>query len=185
MDEQHKQALARGRREGRIVRSYLQGLEEGGKSAQGSDPEWLALELRRIETRLAGGVDPLERLELIQKRTEIERQLAAPRPDTSFEELEQGFVAVIVGYATRKGISYWALREVGVPDAVLARAGVQPDRDHPAVRLAAQRGGAEPGMLQEGSESRPAGRTRSPERTAAERLTGMLGDLLGDERPNE
>jgi len=185
MDEQHKQALVRGRREGRSVRSYLQALEEGRKSAEGNDPAWLALERRRIETRLAGGVDPLERLELIQKRTEIEHQLAAPEPDTSFEELEQCFVAVIAGYATRKGISYWALREVGVPEDVLARAGVQPDRDHPAVRLAAQRGEAEPAMPWERAKSKPGGGTRSPERTAAERLTGMLGDLLGGETPGE
>ncbi len=185
MDDQHKESLARGRREGHIVRSYLRALEAGSKSAEGSDPEWLALERRRIETRLAGGVDPLERLELIQKRTEIERQLAGPQPGTSFEELEQGFVAVIAGYATRRGVSYWALREVGVPGDVLERAGVQPDRDHPAVRLAAQRGEAEPAMPWERAASEPWGGTRSPERTAAERLTGMLSDLLGDETPSE
>lgn len=183
MDDQHKEALARGRREGHIVRSYLRALEEGDEQAERADSESLAFEFGRIETRLAGGVDPLERVELIQRKTEIERELTTARPSTSLEDLEHRFVSVIRSYATRKGLSYWALREVGVPDGVLARAGIQPDRDHPAVRRAAQRGEAEPRVLSEGSASSHEVRLRSPERKAAESLTGMLGHLLGNEKP--
>ena len=181
MSDEHKEALARGRVEGRIVRSYLRALDEGDEGADRADPESLAFELRRIETRLADGVDPLERLELIQRKTDIEREPTAPQPSASLEELEMDFVAVIRSYALRKGLSYWALREVGVSHEVLSRAGLEREGEHPAARLAALRGETEPQVLPEGSGSTSEGPPRSPEREASESLTGMLADLLGDE----
>jgi len=39
-------------------------------------------------------------------------------------ELEEEFVRVAKGYAARKGISYIAFRQIGVPAAILREAGI-------------------------------------------------------------
>jgi hypothetical protein len=71
--------------------------------------------------RLAAASDPLERLDLIVRRNELAAQLAEPVDDGS---AEAEFVEVAAAYSQRKGISWPAWREVGVPAEVLRRAGV-------------------------------------------------------------
>ncbi len=43
---------------------------------------------------------------------------------TDLAELENGFEKVAKGYAERKGITYSAFRQIGVPAAVLKKAGI-------------------------------------------------------------
>jgi hypothetical protein len=62
-------------------------------------------------------------LELVQKRLDVERQLAVPTVD--LEGLEVGFVEYAGSYGERKGITYAAWREVGVPASVLKAAGIR------------------------------------------------------------
>ena len=50
--------------------------------------------------------------------------MSAPAETTDISELEDAFVEVAVSYSGRKGITYSAWREVGVPAATLKRAGI-------------------------------------------------------------
>jgi hypothetical protein len=72
--------------------------------------------------RASNESDPLKRVELVQKRLDAEKELAAPTVDR--EALEAGFVESAASYGERKGITYPAWREVGVPASVLKAAGI-------------------------------------------------------------
>ena len=67
---------------------------------------------------------PIRRVQLVQERIDLERALSAPAEITDISELEDAFVEAAVSYSGRKGITYSAWREVGVPAAVLKRAGI-------------------------------------------------------------
>ena len=66
----------------------------------------------------------MARLALVQERMDLDAALAAAETTVDLTALEDGFVEAAAGYGERKGISYAAWREVGVPAAVLKRAGV-------------------------------------------------------------
>ena len=67
---------------------------------------------------------PLKRVQLIQRRMELERALEALDEEVDITELENAFVDVVAAYSKRKGISYAAWREMNVPVAVLKRGGI-------------------------------------------------------------
>lgn len=46
-------------------------------------------------------------------------------PSLDLDGLEKDFIANAAPYAARKGLSYAAFREVGVPPAVLSKAGIK------------------------------------------------------------
>jgi hypothetical protein len=77
-----------------------------------------------IEDKLPGA-DPLSRLQLVQERLNLERELAAADTAVDLSALEEEFVAAAGPYGQRKGISYAAWRESGVDPSVLRRAGVR------------------------------------------------------------
>lgn len=181
MSDEHKQALAQGREHGRVVRAYLAALDQSAEGGSSTAAESIAFELRRIEGRLADGADPLERVHLLQRRNELEREAGAGPPDDALAQLEERFVAVAADYSRRKGLTCWAFRETGVPAEVLSRAGIDRDREHPAVRLAAQRGDASAIAGADDPASRHPTSTPSPELAAARSLTGVLAELLEDE----
>ena len=68
---------------------------------------------------------PVQQLQLVQERMDLEAELEAMQTKVDLSELEDEFVAVAATYGARKGISYAAWREVGVDAAVLKRAGVR------------------------------------------------------------
>jgi hypothetical protein len=72
--------------------------------------------------------DPIKWLELIQKRLDLEERLSDQGVDVDLAQLEADFVAAAAGYAERKGISYSAFRESGVPAATLKAAGIRRTR---------------------------------------------------------
>jgi hypothetical protein len=63
-------------------------------------------------------------VKLIQERFNLSRELETMDSQVDLQSLEDGFVGVASSYSVRQGISYAAWREVGVPAAVLKRAGV-------------------------------------------------------------
>ena len=67
---------------------------------------------------------PIREVELIQQRLDIDAQLAQIDQATRLGELEEAFVKVAASWSKRSGIGAAALREVGVPARVLARAGL-------------------------------------------------------------
>ncbi|MDW3220045.1 MAG: hypothetical protein R8F63_15645 [Acidimicrobiales bacterium] len=124
MTDEHKAALAEGRAQGRAVRAYLEALEaHKPKRGRKRTPESMRARLAAIETTLAEA-DPMTRLRLVQERLDLESAIEAAETTVDLSALEDGFVAAAAGYGQRKGISYAAWREVGVPASVLKRAGV-------------------------------------------------------------
>lgn len=124
MSNEHKNALALGREQGRAVRRYLEALElHRPKRGRKRTPESIQKQLTAIEEKLAA-VDPLTRVQLIQQRMDLQQELASKSATVDLGALEGDFVKAAADYGQRKGISYAAWREAGVDAAVLKKAGI-------------------------------------------------------------
>ena len=124
MSEAHKQALAEGRRRGHAVRAYLDFLDREKKRGPKVAREDLQDRVDELAAQADAEPDPVARLELVQRRLDAETELANRRDEESLEDLVAAFVEVAKEYSDRKGITYTAWRELGVPAAVLRDAGV-------------------------------------------------------------
>ncbi|MCC5951073.1 MAG: hypothetical protein JJU45_03155 [Acidimicrobiia bacterium] len=124
LTDEHKAALAEGRAQGRAIRSYLKAIEAGtGQRGRKRSPESIRKRIETLNEDIAHAED-VKRLSLVQERIDLERQLAATEQADDLPELEAEFIKYAAGYSERKGISYAAWREVGVPAAVLRSAGI-------------------------------------------------------------
>ncbi len=123
MSDDHKEALVRGRREGRIVKTYLQALRSRrpGRPVTG---ESVKARIAGLEERIEAETDELRRLELVQARIDAEEQLEALTKTVDMGQIEGEFIEVAKDYSDRKGISYPAWREAGVPAPILKKAGI-------------------------------------------------------------
>lgn len=123
MSDEHKAALKQGRLEAREITAYLAAL---GTRRRGRPVtrESLSARIAELGARIEREPNPLKAVELRQERLEVEARLAAMGAAVDMEALEAGFVRYAKGYAERKGISYAAWREAGVPAAILKRAGI-------------------------------------------------------------
>ena len=83
--------------------------------------------LERIEAELPDA-SPVQRLQLVQERMDLEQELASSGETVDLSALEAAFVDAAKGYSERKGISYAAWREAGVPAATLKAAGISRGR---------------------------------------------------------
>ncbi len=127
MSQEHKDALAEGRRQSRAIKAYLSAIKSK-KPGRPVNRESLEARLQRVASQLAGAEDPLESVELVQLRLDLESQLARMGDAGNMDELERGFVESAQAYSERKGITYTAWREIGVPAAVLRKAGIKETR---------------------------------------------------------
>ena len=124
MSKEHKAALAEGRDQGRSVRRYLEALEaHKPRRGRKRSPESLKKRLDDVETEIATA-DPLKRLHLVQERLDLQNALEASESKVDLDQLEKDFVKSAAPYSERKGITYSAWREVGVPANVLEKAGI-------------------------------------------------------------
>jgi hypothetical protein len=124
MTDQHKAALAEGRAQGRSVRVYLEALEaHRPKRGRKRTPDSIRKRLERIDADLATA-DPLRRLHLVQERLDLEQERQAMEGKVDLAAVEADFVQAAKPYGQRKGISYSAWRELGVPAATLKKAGI-------------------------------------------------------------
>ena len=124
MTDSHKQALAKGREEGRAVRYYLEALEaHRPKRGRKRTAETIQKRLAAIEGQLADA-DALTRLQLVQERMDLQAELETKNAKVDLSALEAAFVKAAKGYSQRKGITYAAWREAGVDAAVLKKAGI-------------------------------------------------------------
>ena len=124
MTDEHKAALAEGRRQGRAVRAYLEALEQHKpKRGRKRTPESIRAQLAKIEATI-DDADPVKKLQLIQDRIDLGSELEKLENKPDLSGLEQDFVDAAKGYSERKAISYAAWRELGVEAAVLKRAGI-------------------------------------------------------------
>ena len=124
MTDAHKAALAEGREHGKIVSNYLDALEaHKPKRGRKATPESLNERIAKTDAQIAGARGS-ERLALIQHKMDLQAQLRRIEHTTVITDLEQNFVKVAKTYAKRKGLTYAAFREAGVPANVLKEAGI-------------------------------------------------------------
>ena len=127
LSPEHKAAMAEGRTESRIIKSYLEALRRT-KTTLGrpKTTDSVNNRLEKINQTLETKIDPLKRLNLLQERIELAKELKRIEENSTdlVAELEPEFIAVAKSYGQRKGISYAAWREFGVPAAVLKAAGI-------------------------------------------------------------
>jgi hypothetical protein len=124
MSTEHKAALAEGRDQGRAVRRYLEALEaHKPRRGRKRTPDSMKKRLSAVEAEIATA-DPLKRLHLVQERLDLQAALGANESKVDLGQLEKDFAKAARPYSDRKGISYSAWRELGVPAAVLDKAGI-------------------------------------------------------------
>ena len=124
MSDEHKAALSEGRSESRAVRNYLEALDQHRpRRGRRRTRESVEKRLAAVEAELTGA-SALQRLRLVQERIDLTRELEQSESAVDLTALEEAFVKTARRYADRKGISYSAWRELGVPAEVLARAGI-------------------------------------------------------------
>lgn len=108
MSDEHKAALAEGRSQVRAVRRYLEALESNQpKRGRTQSAESVQKRLDRIASEIESA-DPLRRLALTQKQSNLGNELAAGDSAVDIASLEESFLAATARYAARKGISYQA-----------------------------------------------------------------------------
>jgi hypothetical protein len=100
------------------VRRYVDAVKAGPPPASRRVRAAAQRRLAEIEDQLTRA-PPMHELVLVQERHDL-LALAA------WYDIEDAFVAVARVYGRRHGIAHRAWREVGVPDAVLRRAGIRP-----------------------------------------------------------
>jgi hypothetical protein len=123
MTDEHKAALAQGRKEGRAVKQYLKmvGSRRPGRPVT---KESLEKRISTLAEKINGEEDPLKKLELIQSRIDAEDQMAELTDTVDTASVEKEFVEVAKSYSERKGITYSAWREAGVSAQTLREAGI-------------------------------------------------------------
>lgn len=124
LTDEHKAAMAKGRRQARAVRDYLEALEYERRPGRPITRDSLQERIQKYHREIEEEEDPATRVDLIQKRLDAEEQLKELNDRPDLDALEQEFKKVVEDYSERKGISYTAWREAGVPAAVLRDAGV-------------------------------------------------------------
>lgn len=145
MSDERKAALAKGREQGRAVREYLAALDEKRQGRQ-VDPDKLAEKIAHARDLIEGEPDPAKRVEHIQKRLDLEAQQAEASGRVDLEALKQEFISAAKEFSERKGITYNAWREAGVPSppsrqpASPAPAARAPPEAHGLKYFAAHRG---------------------------------------------
>src|SRR5690606_2919593 len=127
MSDEHKAALAQGRRESRAIKAYLEAL----RSRRPGRPVTAESVRKRIEVineRLETEEDPLKQLELRQEKIDAEATLKEVESKEDLDALEKAFIEAAKSYSERKGISYAACRPQGGTARVRKGAGIPRSR---------------------------------------------------------
>ena len=124
MTKEHKEALAVGRTESKVVRDYLDALRANKpKRGRKRTPESIKSRLKAIDAELED-CDPLTEVKLVQERMDLEQELEGMAGGVDLTSLEADFVKVAKNYSVRQGISYAAWRAVGIEPGTLQKAGI-------------------------------------------------------------
>lgn len=128
MTEEHKAALAQGRRESKAIKGYLEAIGVPKRRGRPVTPEALEAKITAIDEKIRNENDPLARVDLYQARIDAQAALDAMTATVDHDALETGFVEHAASYSERKGITWPAWREAGVSADVLKAAGVRRTR---------------------------------------------------------
>lgn len=124
LTQEHKDAMALGRKQGRVVAAYLDRLSENKpRRGRKRTVESITKRLAAIEKELASA-SMLKSLALLQEKERLSSEKANFEDKKTLADLEKEFVKVAKEYADRKGISYTIFRDVGVPPETLKKAGI-------------------------------------------------------------
>lgn len=124
VSDDQKVAMAEGRAQSRTLAPYLEALEtHKPKRGRKRTPESINRRLTAIDRELERG-NQIKRLSLVQERLDLLKERENLDHDVDLSAYEEAFVANAKSYGDRKGISYEAWRQLGVPPAVLKRAGI-------------------------------------------------------------
>ena len=124
MTAEHKNALAEGREQSRHVRAYLEALEaHKPKRGRQRTPATIRKQLTDVEAALPGATG-LKKLELAQRKIALANELESKSVIVDLSTLRQNFIKHAKAYSQRKGYSYAAWREAGVPAEDLKAAGI-------------------------------------------------------------
>jgi len=128
MTDDHKAALAQGRAEARAIKPYLAVATAPKKRGRPVTRASLEDRIATLDKKAQTEDDPLARVELIQARIDAQKSLDDLGTAADLEALESGFVEYAADYSDRKGITWTAWREAGVPAATLRKAGIKQTR---------------------------------------------------------
>ncbi|MEN3271580.1 MAG: hypothetical protein V7636_341 [Actinomycetota bacterium] len=124
VSDEHKAAMAEGRTQSRAISQYLDALEiNRPKRGRKRTVESIDKRLAAIADEF-GTANALGRLSLIQERMDLLTEKESMNGEVDLSGLEAEFVKAAKPYSHRKGISYAAWRELGVPADVLKKAGI-------------------------------------------------------------
>jgi hypothetical protein len=123
MSDEHKAALAQGRREARAIKGYLEALGSR-RPGRPVTPASLKKRVDELGRKLEAEPNPLRAVEIRQQRLDAEKALVDAETAADISDLERDFAKHAKSYSDRKGISYAAWRQSGVPAAVLKKAGI-------------------------------------------------------------
>ncbi|MSW99998.1 MAG: hypothetical protein F2694_09060 [Actinobacteria bacterium] len=127
LSPEHKAAMAEGRTESRLIKSYLEAIRRTKPTAgRPRTSESVNNRINKVNQILDSKLDPLKRLSLLQERIDLAQELKRIEDNSTdlVAELEPDFIIAAKSYSERKGISYAAWREFGVPASVLKAAGI-------------------------------------------------------------
>ncbi|CAB4529530.1 unannotated protein [freshwater metagenome] len=119
--------MAEGRTESRLIKSYLEAIRRTKPTAgRPRTSESVNNRINKVNQILDSKLDPLKRLSLLQERIDLAQELKRIEDNSTdlVAELEPDFIIAAKSYSERKGISYAAWREFGVPASVLKAAGI-------------------------------------------------------------
>ena len=128
MSDEHKAALAQGRRESKAIKAYLVAISIPKRRGRPITPEMLEAKIETIDQRILDETDVLARVDLFQARIDAQEALDQMAAVVDLDALEAGFVEYANSYSQRKGITWPAWREAGVSADVLKAAGVKRTR---------------------------------------------------------
>lgn len=104
-----------------IVRRYLRLVTQTHGKPRWPNP---LTRVEEIEVLLSDkDTDPIRRLDILQERIELRLMLAQR---SGLVTITEEFTQVGLDYSKRKGISYAAWRDYGVPASILKEAGIRP-----------------------------------------------------------
>ncbi|MER3522178.1 MAG: hypothetical protein C4317_08440 [Acidimicrobiia bacterium] len=127
LTEKEKAAIKKGREETEAVKAYLDSL--GTRQGRRVDPKALERKLAKAKQELSAARNSLRRVELTEKVLQLEKAVQEARKSGGDgEDFEKKFIQYAASFAKRKGISYKAFRQMGVPPSVLAKAGIKRTR---------------------------------------------------------
>src|SRR5665811_1511911 len=91
MTEQHKVALARGRRESKAIKAYLLAISVPKRRGRPVTPETLEAKIELLDEKVRTENDPLARVALIQAHLDAQEALDQMTATHDMESLEAGF----------------------------------------------------------------------------------------------